>query len=187
MADHYSPMSITQLIHNEDTNRTDIKLAAETLDQLSLPPQPLIPSHLPNDNKSMDADLTIKLPPLPVYSSVPSTTASSPLPTPSSYMSDPPPRFSFSSDASSAITEDDQNLYPSQQQQQPFMDRVSGIPLVNSALRVYEQSTAENVMKYGTDMVGSLTGPIYDKIGKTTVNTVVSRSNKRTWINTNKK
>jgi hypothetical protein len=92
-------------------------------------------------------------------------------------MSDPPPRFSFSSDASSAITEEDQPLYPSQQQQQPFMDRMSGIPLVHSALRVYEQSTAQNVMKYGTDMVGSLTGPIYGKIGKSTVNTIVSKAN----------
>ncbi|KAI8330717.1 transcription factor Opi1-domain-containing protein [Chlamydoabsidia padenii] len=138
MADYYSPMSITQLINNEDTSKqTTSKLTADALNQLTS-----------NDKPS------ITLPPLSIHSSLPSTTSSSPIPTPSSYLSEP--RFSFSSDISSIIDEDQ----PSQQQ--PYMDRVS--PLVYSASSVYQQSTAQNGMKYGTDMVDPLSNPIYDKV-----------------------
>ncbi|ORZ15278.1 transcription factor Opi1-domain-containing protein [Absidia repens] len=193
MADHYSPMSITQLINTEEPRSPpdDVQLAAEALGHLaSSKPVVVVPGEggigggADLDDSGVGTNLksninnNITLPPLSVYS-LPSTTSSSPLPTPSSCISDPP-RFSFSSDVSS-IPEEDHPLQqqqqqqqqqrtslspPPQQQQQPFIDRVSNIPLVNSALRVYEQSTAQNVMKYGTDMVGSFTGPIYDKFGK---------------------
>ncbi|CAO3593093.1 unnamed protein product [Absidia cylindrospora] len=192
MADHYSPMSITQLINTDEAQLPpdEVQLAAEALGHLaSSKPVVVVPggggigaelgdSGVGTKLKSNNNN-NITLPPLSVYS-LPSTTSSSPLPTPSSCMSHPP-RFSFSSDVSSILEEDhplqqqQQHTSPSpppqqqqqqQQQQQPFIDRVSNIPLVNSALRVYEQSTAQNVMKYGTDMVGSFTGPIYDKFGK---------------------
>ncbi|KAG0174047.1 hypothetical protein DFQ28_008909 [Apophysomyces sp. BC1034] len=98
------------------------------------------------------ANQTITLPPLSTYSA-PSTTPSSPLPTPTSSN-----RYSFSSDS----TQDDEK-----QQQQPFMHRVSNIPLVNSALRAYESSKQSNsVVKYGAEMVESFAAPIYDKFGK---------------------
>ncbi|KAI8089286.1 transcription factor Opi1-domain-containing protein, partial [Halteromyces radiatus] len=150
MTDHCSPMSITQLINNEP-NQNDVRLAAEALGDLAT-----------STKLSNSTNNTMKLPPLSVNYSIPSTTASSPLPTPSSCMSDPP-RFSFSSDVSSVMEEEP---LLSQQQEQPFIHRVSNISLVNSALRVYEKSTAQNVMKYGTDMVESFAAPIYDKFGK---------------------
>ncbi|KAI8336179.1 transcription factor Opi1-domain-containing protein [Chlamydoabsidia padenii] len=159
MTEHYSPMSITQLINQqEECNQVkDANLATEPLDPLSPNPGTL------NGNPKTG----ITLPPLFVSSS---TTLTSPLTTPTSCISEPP-RFSFSSDTSSSVMEEDYQQSTAtndqqQQQQQPFINRVSNISLVNSALRVYEQSTAQNVMKYGTDMVESFTGPIYDKLGK---------------------
>jgi hypothetical protein len=79
--------------------------------------------------------------------STPSSTPSSPLPTPQ--------RHSFSSE--STFEEDSKS----------FMHRVSNIPLVNSALRVYESSKNSNyVVKYGAEMVESFASPIYDTLGR---------------------
>lgn len=47
-----------------------------------------------------------------------------------------------------------------------FIDRVSNIPLVHSAMRVYEHSkNSSTVMKYSVEKVESFVGPIYDKLG----------------------
>lgn len=159
MTEHYSPMSITQLIHtHEESNlASNVPLATETLDH------PLSPTLSGFPKKSPG----ITLPPLFVP---PSSASTTPLASPTS-ISDPP-RFSFSSDTTLSAMEDDYHQLndadqdQQQQHQQPFINRVSNMSLVNSALRAYEQSTAQNVMKYGSDMVESFTGPIYDKFGK---------------------
>ncbi|CEG64361.1 hypothetical protein RMATCC62417_01344 [Rhizopus microsporus] len=94
------------------------------------------------------------LPPL----STPSTTPSSPLPTPTSSSIQ---RLSFSS---STLDEP---------QQSRFIYRVSNIPIVNSAIRVYEHSkNSSSVVKYGAEMVESFAGPIYDKLGKPVLSNV---------------
>lgn len=94
------------------------------------------------------------LPPL----STPSTTPSSPLPTPTSSSVQ---RLSFSS---STLDEPQQNR---------FIYRVSNIPIVNSAIRVYEHSkNSSSVVKYGAEMVESFAGPIYDKLGKPVLSNV---------------
>lgn len=49
---------------------------------------------------------------------------------------------------------------PPIQQQQHFIRR---LPLVHTALKAYENSSS--VVKYGAEMIGSYTGPIYDKLG----------------------
>lgn len=166
MTERYSPMSINQLINNNNDNdkiEADVRLAVEALGDLSK-----------SGTTNTTADNKIILPPLSIYSSEPSTSPSSPLPTPSNLSE--ASRFSFSSDFTTSsmeeeITASQQYHYQQQQQQQqsqPFMHRVSNIPLVNSALRAYEKSTAQNMVKYGTDMVESFTAPIYDKFGKST-------------------
>ncbi|KAI7905802.1 transcription factor Opi1-domain-containing protein [Cokeromyces recurvatus] len=134
-----SPMSITQLVHNNDIEDPDVKLAAEVLGDMA---------RLKHKN-------VINLPPI----STPSTTPSSPLPTPTtSSMNEQ--RLSFSSD--STMNEDSQ-----QRQSSNFIHRVSNIPIVNSALKAYENSkNSSSVMKYGAEMVESFAAPIYDKFGK---------------------
>ncbi|CAO3612923.1 unnamed protein product [Cunninghamella blakesleeana] len=165
MTERYSPMSINQLIntHDNDKIEADVQLAVEALGDLS------------KSGTTTNTDNKIILPPLSVYSSEPSTSPSSPLPTPSNLSE--ASRFSFSSDFTTSSMEEEiatQNYHYHQQQQQqqqqsqPFIHRVSNIPLVNSALKAYEKSTAQNMVKYGTDMVESFTAPIYDKFGKNT-------------------
>lgn len=156
MTEHYSPMSITQLIHTHDDSSlaSSVPLSAETLDH------PLSPTLGGFTEKNPG----ITLPPLFVP---PSSASTSPLATPTSFSD--PPRFSFSSDTTVSAMDDDYhppNDAGQDQQQQPFINRVSNMSLVNSALRAYEQSTAQNVMKYGSDMVESFAGPIYDKFSK---------------------
>ncbi|KAG0169434.1 hypothetical protein DFQ28_002224 [Apophysomyces sp. BC1034] len=152
-----SRMSITQLCNSDEPeeqhehNTSDIddpavKLAAEALGDMA------------RSNTTVDAPNPMRLPSMSAFPSAPSTTPSSPLPTPSSSVSNP--RYSFSSDSTQ---EDDQRP----QQQPHFMHRVSNIPIVNNALRVYENSKASNsVVKYGAEMVESFASPIYDKFGK---------------------
>jgi hypothetical protein len=90
----------------------------------------------------------ITLPPL----STPSTTPSSPLPTPTS-SSFNHQRLSFSSEST---IEEDNKLQ--------FIHRVSNLPILNSALKVYENSKNSNsVVKYGAEMVESIAAPIYGK------------------------
>ncbi|KAI8069848.1 transcription factor Opi1-domain-containing protein [Gilbertella persicaria] len=99
---------------------------------------------------------TRKLPPL----STPSTTPSSPLTTPHI------DRLSFSSETTMVENHVDTR-------QPNFIHRVSNIPLVNSALRVYENSkNSSSVMKYGAEMVESFAAPIYDKFGKPALSNV---------------
>ncbi|KAI8061033.1 transcription factor Opi1-domain-containing protein [Gongronella butleri] len=149
MAEPHSLMSINQLIHEDVTNDKDRRMAAEALGSLAQPPAP---------HPSSDASSKITLPPL--------ASPASPLqPSNTSSFSDVP-RFSFSSDVSSFSLDDDLAtssstslsdigmLSPSSST--PLMHRVSNLPLVNSALRAYEQS---NVSKYGNDVVES----IYDR------------------------
>lgn len=107
----------------------------------------------------MDSIVSVTLPPLMTHQqqqqqhpSAPSTTPSSPLPTPTtSSLSNS--RFSFSSDSS--ITTQDDEQYPPR----AFMNRMSDLPLVNSALRAYE--SGNGAIKYSVDMVGSFA----DKFG----------------------
>ncbi|KAI9274284.1 transcription factor Opi1-domain-containing protein [Phascolomyces articulosus] len=69
--------------------------------------------------------------------------------------------YSFSSDSSAATTIHE---HDEQQQQQIIQDqRVSDYTLVNSAWRAF-QSSKESV-KYGAEMVESLTAPIYERYG----------------------
>ena len=50
---------------------------------------------------------------------------------------------------------------------------MSNIPLVNSALKVYENSkNSSQVVKYGAQMVESFAAPIYDKFGKQALSNV---------------
>ncbi|KAI8972669.1 transcription factor Opi1-domain-containing protein [Pilobolus umbonatus] len=143
----HSLMSINQLMNSEDTTAkqcdmydADVKMAAEVL----------------GDMARHTVKKPITLPPL----STPSTTPSSPLPTPTSstYLMDN--RLSFSSEST---MEDIEQI----QQRSHFMHRVSNIPIVNSALKVYENSkNANSVVKYGAEMVESFAAPICDKIGK---------------------
>ena len=108
----------------------------------------------------------ITLPPL----SNPSTTPSSPLPTPTAACFNQDNRLSFSSEAT-MVDEDYQRSLTARQPN--FINRVSNIPLVNSALRVYENSkNSSSVMKYGAEMVESLAAPIYDKFGKPALSNV---------------
>lgn len=73
-------------------------------------------------------------------------------------------RLSFSSDST---IDEEGPLQKQQQQQANFIHRVSNIPIVNSAIKVYENSkNSSYVMKYGAEKVESLVGPIYDKFGK---------------------
>ncbi|EIE82634.1 hypothetical protein G6F55_011892 [Rhizopus delemar] len=90
----------------------------------------------------------ITLPPLSTPSS---TTTTSPLPTPTN-------------------TSVQHLSYPPENR---FIYRVSNIPLVNSALKVYENSkNSSQVVKYGAQMVESFAAPIYDKFGKQALSNV---------------
>ncbi|KAL1928802.1 hypothetical protein VTP01DRAFT_2588 [Rhizomucor pusillus] len=168
-----SPMSITQLcnatpmedIRDErqrsasvtssssgscsiDHNDPDVRLAAEALGDMANAKTDLRP---------------ITLPPLSTYASAPSTSPSSPLPTPTS-SSLSHARCSFSSDVS-AHDEDYQRQRQEQQQQQ--QQQPWRFPLVNSALRAYQNTKESNgVVKYGVEMVESFAAPIYDKFGR---------------------
>ncbi|KAG0740225.1 hypothetical protein G6F29_004159 [Rhizopus arrhizus] len=89
----------------------------------------------------------ITLPPL----STSSTTTTSPLPTPTNTSAQ----------------------HPSYPPENKFIYRVSNIPLVNSALKVYENSkNSSQVVKYGAQMVESFAAPIYDKFGKQALSNV---------------
>ncbi|KAI8374816.1 transcription factor Opi1-domain-containing protein [Blakeslea trispora] len=151
-----SPMSITQLVHSSEEDIViedpDVKIAAEVLGDMA---------RLSNETRKS----VITLPPL----SNPSTTPSSPLPTPTAACFNQD-RLSFSSDAT--MVDDDYQRSLSARQSN-FIHRVSNIPLVNSALRVYESSkNSSSVMKYGAEMVESLAAPIYDKFGKPALSNV---------------
>ncbi|KAI8354593.1 transcription factor Opi1-domain-containing protein [Choanephora cucurbitarum] len=154
-----SPMSITQLVHSSAEEEDiiiedpDVKIAAEVLGDMA---------RLSNETRRS----VITLPPL----SNPSTTPSSPLPTPTAACFNQDNRLSFSSEAT-MVDEDYQRSLTARQPN--FINRVSNIPLVNSALRVYENSkNSSSVMKYGAEMVESLAAPIYDKFGKPALSNV---------------
>ncbi|KAI9280077.1 transcription factor Opi1-domain-containing protein [Sporodiniella umbellata] len=139
----HSAMSITQLVNDSSSE--------EMMD-----PDVKIAVEALGDMSRSKVHMT--LPPL----STPSTTTSSPLPTPTSSSVQ---RLSFSSGHLEEIN--------TPQSSNRFIYRVSNIPLVNSALRAYENSkNSIPVVKYGAEMVESLAAPIYDKFGKPALSNV---------------
>lgn len=158
-----------------DHNDPDVRLAAEALGDMangkfSLGDDGVAAKDFAKPRASLfhfaaKTDLRpITLPPLSTYASAPSTSPSSPLPTPTS-SSLSHARCSFSSDVS-ALDEDYQRQ-PQEQQQQHQQQQPWRFPLVNSALRAYQNTKESNgVVKYGVEMVESFAAPIYDKFGR---------------------
>ncbi|KAI9020895.1 transcription factor Opi1-domain-containing protein [Phycomyces nitens] len=107
---------------------------------------------------SMARGMTLEpKPTISINYSAPSTTPSSPLPTPTSQ------KFPFPAEWNN----------PDEAKNKDFMHRMSNLPIVNSALRVYESSKASSsYVKYGAEMVESLAAPIYDKVGRRVLSNV---------------
>jgi hypothetical protein len=76
-----------------------------------------------------------------------------------------------SSVSTSVSRESDVRQGPLSPPPQHFMSRVSSLPLVNSAIKVYEQGKASNrVLNYGAGLVESsvktIAAPLYGTLGK---------------------
>lgn len=158
-----------------DHNDPDVRLAAEALGDMangkfSLGDDGVAAKDFAKPRASLfhfaaKTDLRpITLPPLSTYASAPSTSPSSPLPTPTS-SSLSHARCSFSSDVSAH--DEDYQRQRQEQQQQHQQQQPWRFPLVNSALRAYQNTKESNgVVKYGVEMVESFAAPIYDKFGR---------------------
>lgn len=81
------------------------------------------------------------------------------------------PTPASSSISTSVSRESDVRQDPLSPPPQHFMSRVSSLPLVNSAIKVYEQGKASNrVLNYGAGLVESsvktIAAPLYGSLGK---------------------
>ncbi|KAL0095551.1 transcription factor Opi1-domain-containing protein [Phycomyces blakesleeanus] len=179
MATHTSPLSINDLCNApEQEVSSAASTASTTSTKSSFSSVASTPSSLiAIDQQDPDVQLAVEalgsmargmtLEPKPIISisnySAPSTTPSSPLPTPTSTSTST--NFPFPAEWSHNPDDPKNN--------KDFMHRMSNLPIVNSALRVYESSKASSsYVKYGAEMVESIAAPIYDKVGRRVLSNV---------------